>query len=119
LVGIERDRGEDPVLGEEVVADRHLVEEILLEQLLLLPEAAEQEEELGLEGELVAVLVEAGEEGVLLDDLEDAAPAEALRQRAGERRLAHPDGTFDYDVPVPQRLHAGAEISTEPAGLQH
>src|SRR5439155_1355378 len=45
LVRVERDRGEDPVLGEEVVAHGRLREQVLLEQILLLLEPAEQEEE--------------------------------------------------------------------------
>src|SRR5690242_14185180 len=106
------------VLGEEIVADRHLREEVLLEQLLLLPEAAEQEEELRLEGELVAVLVEAGEEGVLLHHLEDAARGEAPGECPRQRRLADADGTFDDDVPV-AKLHVTSEISTDAARLQH
>src|SRR5438552_172594 len=109
LVRVERDRGEDPVLGEQVVRDGHAVEEILLEQVLLLLEAREQEEELGLEGVLLPVLVEAREERVLLDDLVQPPAAEALAQRARQRRLPDPDRPFDHDVAVLQPVHRGAQ----------
>src|SRR5207302_8294805 len=108
---------EDPVLGEQVIADRDLREQVLLEQFLLLSEPGEEEEELRLEGELVAVLVEAGEERVLLDDLEHGAGAEPFREGPRERRLPDADRPFHDDVAV-LRIHAGAEISTNAAGLQ-
>src|SRR3954462_462674 len=105
LVRVEGQRGEDPVLREQVVAHRHRLEEPGLEQLLLLLEAGEQEEELRLERVPGAVLVEARQEGVLLDDLVKAARAVSLAESPGERRLAPPDGSFDHDVAV----HGGAE----------
>jgi hypothetical protein len=46
LVGAEGERREDPVLGEQVVRDRPLREQVELTQLALLPIALEQEEEL-------------------------------------------------------------------------
>src|SRR5437588_8610185 len=98
LVGVERDRREDPVLREQVVRDGHAVEQVLLEQVLLLLEAGEQEEELCLERVLLAVLVEAREERVLLHDLVQSATAEPLAQRARQRRLPDADGTLDHDV---------------------
>ena len=118
LVRVERDRGEDPVFGEEVVAHGGLREQVLLEQLLLLLEPVEQEEELRLEGVLVAVLVEAGQEGVLLDDLEHAPRGEVFRQRPRERRLSHADGTFDDDVALLQ-LHGGRRSAQNRTRLQH
>ena len=46
LVGVQSNRSEDPVLGEQVIADRDLREQVLLEQFLLLSEPGEEEEEL-------------------------------------------------------------------------
>src|SRR5213080_1724142 len=66
LVRAERDRGEDAVLGEEVVGDDALREELELTELTLLTIALEQEEELSLEGMPARFLVESPEEGILL-----------------------------------------------------
>src|SRR5437764_807848 len=49
LVGIEGDAGEDPVLGEQIIGNRALLEEVELVELALLAVALEQEEELRLE----------------------------------------------------------------------
>src|SRR5205814_7317664 len=67
LVRAQRDCGEDAVLGEEVVRDDALCEELELAELALPAIALEQEEELGLEGMPLRVLVEFPEEGILLD----------------------------------------------------
>src|SRR6266849_2031784 len=103
LVRIEGDRGEDPVLREQV---------------LLLLEAREQEEELGLEGILLPVLVEAREEGVLLDDLVEPPAPEPLAQRARQRRLPDADRPLDHDVAVLQPVHRRAQSSTRPGSLR-
>src|SRR5262249_16316264 len=71
FVGPERDAGEDGVLGEEVVRDGALCEEVELPQLALLAIALEQEEKLGLKRMLVGILVESPEKGILLDLLEE------------------------------------------------
>src|SRR6266849_5858628 len=118
LVRIEGDRGEDPVLGEQVVGDGHAAEQVLLEQVLLLLEAREQEEELGLEGVLLPVLVEACEERVLLDDLVEPPAPEPLAQRSRQRRLPDTDRPLDHDVAVLQPVHRGAQSSTRPGSLR-
>src|SRR5216683_294060 len=118
LVRIQGDRGEDPVLGEQVVGDGHAAEQVLLEQVLLLLEAREQEEELGLEGILLPVLVEAREEGVLLDDLVEPPAPEPLAQRARQRRLPDADRPLDHDVAVLQPVHRRAQSSTRPGSLR-
>src|SRR5438876_738305 len=63
FVGVERERREDRVLGEEIVGDRPAAEEIPLTELALLAVALEQEEELGLEGISLGFLVESPQEG--------------------------------------------------------
>src|SRR3989442_1718655 len=71
LVRPERDRGEDAVFGEEVVGDDALREELQLAELALPAIALEEEEELGLEGMSLRVLVKSPEEGILLHLLEE------------------------------------------------
>src|SRR5262245_44582885 len=58
LVGAERDRCEDRVLGEEVVGDGPPGEQLPLAERALLAVALEQEEELGLEGVSFGLVVE-------------------------------------------------------------
>ena len=60
---VEVEVGEEPALLEDVVGERRLGEQLPLRQLLLLPVAREQEEELGLEGDARLAVVEGAEEG--------------------------------------------------------
>ena len=53
------------VLGEDVVAERDLVEQVRLGQLLVLAEPAQEKEQLALEGRPGLVLVEVAQEGVV------------------------------------------------------
>src|SRR5947199_10780183 len=107
LVRAQRDRGEDAVLGEEVVRDDALREELELAELPLPAIALEQEEELGLEGMPLRVLVESPEEGILLDLLEEEPRPELGGEPPREGRLADADGALDRDVPPrgPVRRH--------------
>src|SRR5881397_1721629 len=107
LVRAERDRGEDTVLGEEVVGDDALREELELTELTLLAIALEQEEELSLEGMPARFLVESPEEGILLDLLEEEPRPELGGEPPREDRLADADGALDRDVPPrgPVRRH--------------
>src|SRR3989441_9954811 len=107
LVRPERDRGEDAVLGEEVVGDDALREELQLAELALPAIALAQEEELGLEGMPLRVLVESPEEGILLDLLEEEPRPELGGEPPRESRLADADGALDRDVPPrgPVRRH--------------
>src|SRR2546428_7549356 len=103
----ERDCGEDAVLGEEIVGDDALYEELELAELALLPVALQQEEELGLEGISLWLLVESPEEGILLDMLEEEPRPELGGEPSREGRLADADGALDRDVPPrgPVRRH--------------
>src|SRR5438132_3147276 len=107
LVRAQRERGEDAVLGEEVVRDDALREELELAELALPAVALEQEEELGLEGMPLRVLVESPEEGILLDLLEEEPRPELGGEPPRESRLADADGALDRDVPPrgPVRRH--------------
>src|SRR5438094_2100940 len=107
LVRAQRDRGEDAVLGEEVVRHDALREELELAELPLPAVALEQEEELGLEGMPLRVLVESPEEGILLDLLEEEPRPELGGEPPREGRLADADGALDRDVPPrgPVRRH--------------
>src|SRR5436189_1221508 len=111
LVRPERDRGEDAVLGEEVVGDDALREELELAELALPAIALEQEEELGLEGMPLRVLVEFPEEGILLDLLEEEPRPELGGEPSREGRLADADESLDRDVPPrgPVRRHPHPE----------
>src|SRR5437870_6529176 len=111
LVRPERDRGEDAVLGEEVVGDDALREELQLAELALPAIALEEEEELGLEGMSLRVLVKAPEEGILLDLLEEKPRPELGGEPSCEGRLADADGALDRDVPPrgPVRRHPRPE----------
>jgi hypothetical protein len=98
LVVVEIQIREDLVLVEELVADRHLREEIRLAERRLLTMAAQEIEELGLQGGARPIGVEVLEErvfGVLEHDRGIEARAEALR----ERGFAGANRTLDRDVP--------------------
>ena len=114
LVRTQREGGKDPVLGEEVVRDQTLLEELDLRELLLLAIPLEEEVELGLEGILLGILVKPPEEGILLDLLEEKPRPELRGEPSRERRLPDADGALDRDVPPggPVRRHPlpGAEI---------
>src|SRR5690606_22878199 len=101
LVAREREPREKRVLVEQEVADDGAAEHVRLRERLQHARALEEEEEL--RGERVArhVLVEAGEEGILLRLLEDEVAAEAGGEAPGEARLPRPDGPLDHDVPEP------------------
>src|SRR5262249_40733384 len=107
LVGVEGDGREDRVLGEEVVRDGAVREEVHLAELALLAVALEQEEELGLEGMSFGILVEFPEEGILLDLLEEQPRPELGGEPSREGRLPDADGALDRDVapPHPVRRH--------------
>src|SRR5262249_27770193 len=76
LVRSEGDAGEDAVLGEEVVRDGATRAHAPRRQLLLLAVALEGEEQLGLEGMALGVLVEFPQKRVVFDSLEDEVGAE-------------------------------------------
>ncbi len=89
------------ILGEEIVGDRGLGEEILLLQLALLMVASEQKIKLRRERVLVGILVEARQEWVVVGVLEHQARAQLARERLCEARFANPDGPFDRDIAAP------------------
>ena len=70
----------------------------MLGHRLLLAVAAEEEEELRLERVAGAVAVEVGEEGVLVEGLEDGLRLEPLLEQPGQRRLADADDALKRDV---------------------
>ena len=65
---------------------------------MLLAVALEQEEELGLEGMLLRILVELSEKRVLLDLLQKEPRPELRGETSGEGRFADTNRTLDRDV---------------------
>src|SRR5262249_39230594 len=118
---LQRQRREDAVLGEDVVADRRRGEEVGLEQLLLLLPPAEEEEELGGEGPGAPALVEAREEGIVPGLLEARPPAQPLGEKPREAGLPHSDWPLAGDVALVQAggvNHAGRTASTPARAAQ-
>jgi hypothetical protein len=66
LIFIQVEVGEDPILGEEIIAEGELTEEVVLGKAELLTVAVEEEEELGLKGVTTDIPVEMFQEGVFL-----------------------------------------------------
>src|SRR5262249_24917588 len=98
LVRIERDPGEDAVLGEEVVAHPAGGIDAVLLELALLAIALEGEEELGLKGMAFGVFVELAQKRVVFDSLEDQLRPEFRGKPPSEGRLSDADGPLDRDV---------------------
>ena len=98
LVVLQVEMREDADLFENVIGDEELREQLLLRQRLQLLVAGEQEEELRLEGVALGMLVEALEEGIVLELLQHELAAEALVQQPRQAGLAGADHTFDRDV---------------------
>ena len=67
---------------------------------MLLPIAAEQKEDLGLERIAGSVGVEVAEEGVLFEDLQQQFGGQAFAEKACQRGFTDADGAFDCDVGV-------------------
>jgi hypothetical protein len=93
------DAGEEGVLGEGVIGKQGFAGgDDGRDAAALLVVAAEQEEDLGLEGIAGPVGVEIGEEGVFLEDLEQQVCFECRCEQAGQGGLPDADNTFDGDV---------------------
>src|SRR5262245_3902452 len=99
LVRTEGDAGEGCVLGEEVVGHGATGGRAVRRQLLLLAVALEREEQLGLEGMALGVLVEFPQKWVVFDSLKDEIGAELGGEPSCEGRLADADGSLYRDVP--------------------
>src|SRR5258706_2308857 len=103
----QRQVREDLVLGERVVGDDEVPEEVDLRDLALLLIAREEEVDLRLERGALLPGVEVREERVR-DVLEDLRPREPLREQPDERRLPDADRPLDGDVPERKRLGSGS-----------
>jgi hypothetical protein len=89
---------EQGILGESVVGNQAAQLQQPRNRLVLLPVAAEQEEDLGLEGVALAIGVEVREEGVLLEHFQEQLGVELRLQQAGQRGLPYPDHAFNGDI---------------------
>src|SRR5208282_6158849 len=98
FVGRQILRREDPILGEEIIRDRGLCEEILLGERALLIIARQEKVELDRECVLVRIFVKAREKRVPLDLPEHQPSIELRRKQAGEAGFADPDRTLDRDI---------------------
>jgi len=101
LVVVQVQIRENPVLVEQVVADRRLAEEVRLAQRHLLPVPVEQIEELGLKRSAGTIGVEISQERIL-GIFEDHRRIEARRKPFSQCGLADTDRPFDRDVPEVQ-----------------
>lgn len=98
LCGTQGETGEEPVLGEKIIADRALSEQFLLEQLLLLFETRQEKENLCLKGILLPVLVEQRQERVFFHHFVDGPGAQTRSEHAGEGGLPDTDRAFHDNV---------------------
>src|SRR5690606_7226447 len=97
LLVVEREPREQPILVDEVVRHSDRVEQVVLADVLQLPCALKQEEELRLQRGRARVLVEPLEKRVFLRLLENELAPEAAREPPRETRLADADGSFHHD----------------------
>src|SRR5262245_789233 len=98
LVRIERDPGEDAVVGESVVARATAGINAVLLELALMAIAREGEEELSLKGMAVGVFGELAQKRVVFDSLEHQLRPEFRGEPPCEGRLSDADGPLDRDV---------------------
>ncbi len=98
LVAAQVELGEQRVLLEGVVGDQVSAGQDFRDRLALLVVAAEQEEDLGLEGVALPVAVEVGQEGILLERLEEQLGGKHRLEQPGQGGLADTDDTFDGQI---------------------
>jgi len=70
----------------------------VVRQVALLPVPAQQEIDLCLEGVALPVAVEVGQEGILLEGLQEKLGREDRLEQPGESGLADTDDTFDGQI---------------------
>lgn len=99
LIVVQIQVSKDLILFEEVIADRHTVEEILLQEIDLLLEAAKEKEDLGLEGVFSSVLIKAGEKGIVLHLFVYISCVKLSGKEFYKAGLTRPDWSFDSDIP--------------------
>lgn len=92
--------GKQAVFVKEIVADQPAARQGLGDDAVLLVIAADQEENLGLEGVAGAIGVEITEKRVLFEHFQQRFGGQGLRQHPRQGGLAHADDAFDRDVLV-------------------
>src|SRR5438034_8289739 len=119
LVPRESQAREQRVLLEKEIADGEPGEEIHLRELPQLPNPLEKEEQLRRQRETGHVLVEAGQERILLRTLQDQGRVQPAGQTLGEARLADTDRAFDDDVVIFRERHgAGTRDKRRPSYMR-
>jgi hypothetical protein len=98
LMVVQIDGGEDTVFVKEVVTKSDLVEQIELGDFPLLLKTIQQEEDLGLKGIFFTILIEIGEERVVLCFFQNTSGVERLCQESGQACFSNTDRTFYDDI---------------------
>ena len=99
FVAAQVDAGKEGVLLEGIVRNERLgLGQPVADVAALLMVAAEQEEDLRLEGVALAVGVKVAQKGVLFKDFQHQFGVEAGLQHARQRSFANTDNTFDRKV---------------------
>jgi len=105
--------GKNPVLGEEIVTQGDLIEEVVLGNLPLLLETVEQEGDLGLKGILFPIPIELGKERILFRFLQDQSRIKLFCHKSGQARFAYADRPLDHDI---LKHHPSPSSSRPPFG---
>ena len=92
--------GKQPIFGEKVVADELASGERASDDAVLLAVAAQQKEDLSLEGVARPIGIEVTQERVFLEDLQEDVGGQCLAEKARQGRFADPDGPFNGDIGV-------------------
>jgi len=98
LVVLQVEPGKQLIFGKGVVGDEHALAQCLWHRLVLLMVAAEQEKELGLKRQAVAILVKTRQKRIFLKHFQQhGGVVEFVLQQAGQRGFAHTNDPFNGD----------------------
>jgi len=96
LIAFQVDAGKQRIFIKGVIGDNHMSgSQSFGDDLMLLLVAAEQEEDLRLEGIAAAVAIKVGEEGIFLENFEQKVGRKSGVDKARQGGLADSDNAFD------------------------
>src|SRR5690606_6517576 len=98
LVGIEIQLGEEPILLDQKIRYTHRREQVALSNLLDLPGALEQKEQLRRQSGVFAIAIEALEKRILIRLLQNQLAREARRQALRQTGLADAYRSLHDDI---------------------